>query len=117
MTINKVPMSLSRKLSGRSPVQVRRDLRLEAQAAHVACRLKLSLLRAEYAHLPEERGWPPIADLPASVARGYALDNEVAQLMALVATDRTRTIRDELWRARAAELYALPVAVRRRTTA
>ncbi|MBW4699375.1 MAG: hypothetical protein KME03_16060, partial [Aphanocapsa lilacina HA4352-LM1] len=43
--------------------------------------------------------------------RGYALDNEVAQLMALVATERTRTIRDELWRARAAELYALPVAL------
>ncbi|AGY58685.1 hypothetical protein [Gloeobacter kilaueensis] len=110
-------MAPSRKLSGRSPVAVRQALRLEEQATLLACRLKLSLLRAEGYNLPGARQWPPVADFAATVRRGYALDNEVAQLMVLVATGRERLISDELWRVRAAELYALPLTTARRTTA
>ena len=104
------------KLSGRPPVQIRRNLRLEEQACLLACRLKLSLLRQEH-NLPSARSWPAIPGLAASVARGYATDNEVAQLMVLVATGRARSIGDDLWRQRATELYALQLGTAQRTSA
>jgi uncharacterized protein (DUF2267 family) len=106
-----------RKLSGRTPVEIRRNLRLGQQATLVACRLKLAVLRGCFDGLPGERAWPVIADLPESVARGYATDAEVARLMALVACGDERRIGDLPWRRWAAELYTLEVPALVRTSA
>lgn len=109
--------ALPLKLSGRSPLEVRRDLRLMEHACLVACRLKLSMLREYFVHLPGEREWPPIPDFPASLARGHGTDAEVAQLMVLVARGTDHLIADPAWRQRVVELYALEFHAGIRTTA
>jgi hypothetical protein len=108
---------LPRKLSGRTPVQVRRDLRLEVQACLFACRLKLSILRVHFDCIPGPREWPAIPDFPKSVARGHALDSEVVQLMALAAAGYADQISDPLWRQRALDLYRRDVETSERTSA